>query len=68
MHAGRYRVVPIANRHDPDGRIPSACRESRCAPSDRPFDRLLVAQRKTEKLRLVSRDSAFDVYGLKRMW
>jgi PIN domain nuclease of toxin-antitoxin system len=68
LHAGRYRVVPIVDRHDPNGRIPSACRESRCAPSDRPCDRLLVAQRKTEKLRLVSRDTAFDAYGLKRMW
>jgi len=33
-----------------------------------PFDRLLVAQCEAENLALVSRDSMFDAYGIKRVW
>lgn len=33
-----------------------------------PFDRLLVAQCETERLTLVSRDPAFDAYGITRVW
>ncbi len=33
-----------------------------------PFDRLLAAQALTEKIPLVSRDAAFDAYGVARMW
>ena len=33
-----------------------------------PFDRLLVAQAREESLALVSRDSAFDGYTVKRIW
>lgn len=33
-----------------------------------PFDRLLVAQTKLEGLELISADSAFDGYGIKRHW
>jgi PIN domain nuclease of toxin-antitoxin system len=33
-----------------------------------PFDRLLVCQANTEKCVLVSRDSALDVYAVKRLW
>ncbi len=33
-----------------------------------PFDRLLVAQAKLEGLELISADSAFDGYGIKRHW
>ena len=44
----------------------------RCAAMPRhhgdPFDRLLVAQAQEEKLPLVSRDPAFDAYGIKRIW
>lgn len=36
-------------------------------PGD-PFDRLLVAQCEIERLTLVSRDPAFDAYGIKRVW
>lgn len=32
-----------------------------------PFDRLLVAQGQSERLALVSRDPAFDAYGIKRV-
>jgi PIN domain nuclease of toxin-antitoxin system len=44
----------------------------RCASMKRhhgdPFDRLLVAQAREESLPIVSRDSAFDLYGIKRIW
>lgn len=33
-----------------------------------PFDRLLVAQAEVERLTLVSRDAAFDAFGVKRLW
>jgi PIN domain nuclease of toxin-antitoxin system len=44
----------------------------RCASLERhhgdPFDRLLVAQAQEESLAIVSRDPAFDRYGVKRIW
>lgn len=33
-----------------------------------PFDRLLVAQAIEERLEIVSSDSAFDAYGISRLW
>jgi PIN domain nuclease of toxin-antitoxin system len=33
-----------------------------------PFDRLLIAQGLTEKIPVVSIDSAFDAYGITRLW
>lgn len=33
-----------------------------------PFDRLLIAQARVEGLTLVSRDAAFDPYGVARRW
>ena len=33
-----------------------------------PFDRLLVAQAMLERLPIVSSDSVFDEYGIKRFW
>jgi PIN domain nuclease of toxin-antitoxin system len=33
-----------------------------------PFDRLLIAQAIVEGLPIVSRDSTFDAYGVKRLW
>ena len=33
-----------------------------------PFDRLLVVQSKIEEMTLVSADSAFDTYDVKRVW
>jgi PIN domain nuclease of toxin-antitoxin system len=35
---------------------------------DDPFDRLLIAQARVDALRLVSRDAAFDGYGIPRVW
>ena len=44
----------------------------RCAKLERhhgdPFDRLLVAQAQEESLPIVSRDPAFDRYGIERIW
>jgi len=33
-----------------------------------PFDRLLVAQAKCEKMHLASHDSVLDAYGIERLW
>lgn len=33
-----------------------------------PFDRLLIAQAIVEKIPIVSRDKAFDAYGVTRLW
>ncbi len=33
-----------------------------------PFDRLLIAQAIEEDLRVVSRDSIFEQYGIRRVW
>ncbi|MEQ8847116.1 PIN domain-containing protein [Botrimarina sp.] len=33
-----------------------------------PFDRLLIAQAMAEGLPIVSRDKAFDAYGVARIW
>lgn len=33
-----------------------------------PFDRLLAAQTQCEKRKLLSADSAFDAYGIDRVW
>ena len=33
-----------------------------------PFDRLMIAQALTERVRVVSADSQFDAYGVTRVW
>lgn len=33
-----------------------------------PFDRLLVSQALAEKIPILSRDEAFDAYGVQRVW
>lgn len=33
-----------------------------------PFDRLLIAQSMIESLQVVGADSAFDQYGVRRLW
>lgn len=33
-----------------------------------PFDRMIIAQALTEKMAIVSHDSAFDLYRVKRIW
>lgn len=33
-----------------------------------PFDRLLIAQAKAERLQMISADTAFDAYEIERVW
>jgi PIN domain nuclease of toxin-antitoxin system len=33
-----------------------------------PFDRLLIAQAMVEQIPIVSADTAFDAYGVRRLW
>jgi PIN domain nuclease of toxin-antitoxin system len=33
-----------------------------------PFDRLIIAQAKVEKMHIISIDESFDKYGIKRIW
>ena len=33
-----------------------------------PFDRLLIAQALVDDLVMISRDEAFDLYGVRRRW
>ena len=42
------------------GRLPGAHRD--------PFDRMLIAQAQLEDLMLVSNETAFDAYGVSRLW
>jgi PIN domain nuclease of toxin-antitoxin system len=37
-------------------------------PHRDPFDRMLIAQAARENLILVSNETAFDAYGIKRLW
>lgn len=37
-------------------------------PHKDPFDRMLVAQAQAENVSIVSIDSVFDTYGLRRIW
>lgn len=54
-------VLAIANAH--------VVRVATLPPHHRdPFDRMLVAQCQVENLPLVSRDPAFDAYGIQRLW
>lgn len=58
---GGFRVLPLEFRHLETVRaLPFHHRD--------PFDRLLVAQTTMEDLTLLSRDSVFDTYGVRRLW
>jgi PIN domain nuclease of toxin-antitoxin system len=37
-------------------------------PHRDPFDRMLIAQAHAERIPIVSRDTAFDAYGVTRLW
>ena len=59
----RFRVLPVELEHT------LAVHELPDHPEHKdPFDRLLAAQSLVEKLPLVSRDRAFDDYGVERLW
>jgi PIN domain nuclease of toxin-antitoxin system len=56
-----FRVLPISVRHTAHMiGLPFHHKD--------PFDRLLAAQALTDSLTLVSADSAFDPYGVTRVW
>jgi len=61
LSATRTSLLPI--------RVEHALRVERLPWHHRdPFDRLLVAQARFEDLALLSRDAAFDAYGIDRAW
>lgn len=37
-------------------------------PHKDPFDRMLIAQAQAEHLPIVSKETAFDAYGIRRIW
>lgn len=56
-----FSSLDITMRHaQRAGRLPGAHRD--------PFDRMLIAQAQLEDLTLVSNESAFDAYGVSRLW
>jgi len=57
----RFEQLPISADHGiRAGLMPGPHRD--------PFDRMLAAQCLAESLPLVSNDSAFDAYGVRRLW
>ncbi len=61
MSASRFQFLPITLQH-------SALLASMPFHHKDPFDRLLVAQSTVEGAALLSRDRAFDPYGVTRVW
>jgi PIN domain nuclease of toxin-antitoxin system len=76
----KLRLPGIAEKYIPDQMARNGFEQleisfrqiMRCASLQRhhndPFDRLLVAQAHEESLPIVSRDPAFDLYRVKRIW
>lgn len=59
--ANEFLELPITARHaDLAGRLPKE--------HDDPFDRMLVAQARLEGLTCVTRDRAFQAYGVAALW
>ncbi len=57
----RFEPLPISMEHGiRAGLLPG--------PHKDPFDRMLVAQCLAENLPMVSNDSIFDAYGVRRLW
>lgn len=61
MLANGFDLLPIEFRH-------TARVEALPLYHRDPFDRLLVAQAQIEKLAIVSRDTVFSAYGVRRIW
>lgn len=56
-----FRILPITPHHAiAAGRLPTIHRD--------PFDRMLIAQAKLEEMTLVSNETLFDEYDVKRIW
>lgn len=61
LSAQGMRELPITLQHAREaGSLPLVHRD--------PFDRVLVAQARVERLQLVSNESLFDAYGVSRLW
>jgi PIN domain nuclease of toxin-antitoxin system len=61
LHANHIALLQIELRHTFEvARLPRHHRD--------PFDRLLIAQALTESVPVVSADSAFDAYPVRRVW
>ncbi len=57
----RFEPLPISTDHAVRaGLLPGPHRD--------PFDRMLIAQAQGEDLAILSNDSAFDAYGVRRLW
>ena len=60
IHRG-FQVIPITAEHAiRAGLLPG--------PHKDPFDHMLIAQGQAENSTIVSDDSAFDGYGVRRLW
>jgi len=57
----RFESLPISTNHAVRaGLLPG--------PHKDPFDRMLIAQAQAEGLPILSNDSAFDAYSVRRLW
>lgn len=57
----RFETLPVTAEHGiRAGLLPGPHRD--------PFDRMLIAQALAENLAIVSNDTVFDGYGVKRVW
>lgn len=56
-----FQVLPISGEHAiRAGLLPGGHKD--------PFDRMLIAQSQAENLALVSNETVFDSYGVRRIW
>ncbi len=61
MKENNFHILPIEPKHTAIlTELPFHHRD--------PFDRLLIAQAKSENIPLVSTDPALDAYPIKRLW
>ena len=57
----RFQILPISAEHAVRaGLLPGAHKD--------PFDRMLIAQAQSEDMPIVSNETLFDSYGLRRIW
>jgi PIN domain nuclease of toxin-antitoxin system len=61
LHRQDMRELPITLAHAREaGSLPLVHRD--------PFDRMLIAQARVERVQLVSNETLFDAYGISRLW
>jgi PIN domain nuclease of toxin-antitoxin system len=61
LHTQGMLELPITLQHAREaGSLPLVHRD--------PFDRMLVAQARIERIQLVSNETRFDAYGVSRIW